>query len=90
MRIKKLSKFIKNILIMKLFNKIVICCKMFCKKSMKAFKKTELHEENETTFFLCLLMQNFKNCVKLFHFFLQEKFIIFIHFLLFKKILHVL
>ena len=56
MRIKKLNKFIKNILIIKLFNKIVICCKMFHKKSMKVFKKTELHKENKITFFLCLLM----------------------------------
>ena len=62
---KKLSKFAKNILITRLFNKIVICCKMFCKKSMKAFKKIELHEENEITFFLCLLMQDFKNHIKL-------------------------
>ena len=46
----------KNILIIKLFNKIVICYKVFYKKLMKVFKKIELHEENEITFFLCLLM----------------------------------
>ena len=63
---------------------------MFCKKLMKAFKKIELHEENEITLFLCLLMQSFKNCVKLSHLFLQEELIIFICFLLFKKILHTL
>ena len=90
MRIKKLSKFIKDILIIKLFNKIVIYCKVFYKKLMKVFKKTELHEENEITFFLCLLMQSFKNHVKLFYFFLQEEFIIFIYFLLFKEILYAL
>ena len=56
MRMKKLNEFIKDILIIKSFNKIVICCKMFCKKSMKVFKKIELHKENEITFFLCLLM----------------------------------
>ena len=70
MRIKRLSKFAKDILIMKSFNKIVICYKMFHKKSMKAFKKIELHEENEITFFLYLLMQDFKNYIKLFYFFL--------------------
>ena len=43
---------------------------MFYKKLMKVFKKTELHEKNEVTFFLCLLMQDFKNCIKFFHFFL--------------------
>ena len=90
MRIKKLNEFIKDILIMKLFNKIVICYKMFCKKLIKAFKKTELHEEDKITFFLCLLMQNFKNCIKLFYFSLQEKSIILIYFLLFKEILHIL
>ena len=90
MRMKKLNEFVKNILIIKLFNKIVIYYKMFYKKLIKAFKKTELHEKNEITFFLCLLMQDFKNCIKLFYFFLQEKFIIFIYFLLLKKILHVL
>ena len=90
MRIKKLNKFIKDILIIKSFNKIMIYYKMFYKKSMKTFKKTELHEKNEITFFLCLLMQDFKNYVKFSHFFLQEKSIIFIHFLLFKKILYVL
>ena len=41
---------------------------MFYKKSMKAFKKIELYKKNETTFFLCLLMQDFKNHVKFFHF----------------------
>ena len=87
MRIKKLNKFIKNILIIKSFNKVVICCKVFCKKLMKVFKETELHEENEITFFLCLLMQNFKNHAKLFHLFLQKELIIFIYFLLFKEIL---
>ena len=63
---------------------------MFHKKSMKAFKEIELHKENETTFFLCLLMQSFKNCVKFFYFFLQKELIILIHFLLFKEILCVL
>ena len=75
---------------MKLFNKVVICCKVFCKKLMKAFKKTELHEKNEITFFLCLLMQNLKNHIKFSHFFLQEELIILIYFLLFRKILHAL
>ena len=56
---------------------------------MKVFKETELHKKNEI-FFLCLLMQNFKNYIKLFYFFLQKKLTIFIHFLLFKKILHIL
>ena len=87
---KELNKLVKDILITKLFNKIVICCKMFHKKSMKVFKKTELHEENEITLFLYLLMQGFKNYVKLSCFSLQKKFIIFIHFLLFRKILCVL
>ena len=87
---KKLNEFVKNILITKLFNKIVICYKTFYKKSMKAFKKIELHKKNEIFFFLCLLMQDFKNHVKLSYLFLQEELIIFIHFLLFKKILHVL
>ena len=87
---KKLNKFIKDILIIKLFNKIVICCKVFHKKLMKAFKKIELHEENEIFFFLYLLMQDFKNHIKLSYFFLQEKLIILIHFLLFKEILCVL
>ena len=57
---------------------------------MKAFKETELHEENEITSFLYLLMQSLKNHVKLSHFFLQEELIIFIYFLLFKEILHTL
>ena len=70
MRMKRLNELVKDILITKLFNKVVICCKVFYKKSMKAFKKTELHEKNETTFFLCLLMQNLKNCVKFFCLFL--------------------
>ena len=70
MKIKKLNKFMKDILITKLFNKIVICYKMFYKKLMKVFKKIKLHEKNEIIFFLCLLMQDFKNCTKLFHFFL--------------------
>ena len=87
---KKLSKLAEDILIIKSFNKVVICCKVFHKKLMKAFKKTELYKENEITFFLCLLMQDFKNHIKLFHSFLQEEFIIFIHFLLFRKILHIL
>ena len=90
MRIKKLNKLVKNILIIKLFNRVVIYCKMFCKKLMKVFKKTELHKKNEITLFLCLLMQDFKNCIKFSCFFLQEKFIIFICFLLFRKILYVL
>ena len=80
----------KDILITKSFNKVVICCKMFYKKLMKVFKKTELHKENKITFFLCLLMQSLKNHAKLSHFFLQEEFIIFICFLLFRKILHTL
>ena len=70
MKIKRLNEFMKDILIIKLFNKIVIYYKMFHKKSMKTFKKTELHKENEITFFLCLLMQGFKNCIKLSYFFL--------------------
>ena len=41
-------------------------------------------------FFLCLLMQDFKNYIKLSHLFLQKEFIIFIYFLLFRKILHIL
>ena len=90
MKIKELNEFVKNILIIKLFNKIVICCKIFYKKLIKAFKKIELYEENEFFFLLCLLMQNFKNYIKLFYFFLQEEFIIFIYFLLFRKILHIL
>ena len=87
---KRLNKLVKNILIIRLFNRIVIYCKMFYKKSMKAFKETELYKENEITFFLCLSVQDFKNCAKFSHFFLQEKLIIFIYFLLFKKILHTL
>ena len=67
---KKLNKFAKNILIIKLFNKIMIYYKMFYKKLIKTFKKTELYEENEITFFLYLLIQNFKNCIKFFYFFL--------------------
>ena len=90
MRIKKLNKLAEDILITKSFNKIMIYCKMFYKKLMKVFKKTELHKKNEITFFLCLLMQDFKNCIKLSYFFLQEEFIIFICFLLFRKILHIL
>ena len=43
---------------------------MFHKKLIKTFKKIKLHKENETTFFLCLLMQDLKNYVKLSHFFL--------------------
>ena len=70
MKIKRLSKFAEDILIIKLFNKIMICYKVFHKKSMKTFKKTKLHEENEIIFFLCLLMQDFKNCIKLFYSFL--------------------
>ena len=80
----------KDILIIKSFNKIVIYCKVFHKKSMKVFKEIELHKKNEITFFLCLLMQDLKNHVKLFYLFLQEELIILIHFLLFRKILHVL
>ena len=90
MRTEKLNKFIKNILIIKSFNKIVICCKIFHKKLIKAFKEIELHKENEITLFLYLLMQNLKNCIKLSHLFLQKELIIFIHFLLFRKILYVL
>ena len=90
MRTKELNKLAKDILITRLFNRIVIYCKMFHKKSMKAFKKTELHKENEITFFLCLLMQDFKNHVKLSHLSLQEELIIFIYFLLFKKTLYAL
>ena len=70
MKIKKLNKFMKDILIIKSFNKIVICCKMFYKKLIKVFKKIKLHEKNEITLFLCLLMQDFKNHVKFFYFFL--------------------
>ena len=69
---KKLNEFIKDILITKLFNKIMIYCKMFCKKSMKAFKKIELHKKNEITFFLYLLMQDFKNYIKFSHFFYKK------------------
>ena len=72
MRTKKLSKLVKNILIIKSFNKIVVCCKMFHKELMKAFKETELHEEDEITLFLCLLMQGFKNHIKLSHFFYKK------------------
>ena len=43
---------------------------MFYKKSMKVFKKIELHEENEITLFLCLLMQNLKNHIKFSYLFL--------------------
>ena len=68
----------------------MICYKMFYKKLTKVFKKTELHEKNEIILFLCLLMQDFKNYIKFSHFSLQKKLIIFIYFLLFKKILHVL
>ena len=46
----------KDILIIKSFNKIMICYKVFHKKLIKAFKKIELYEKNEITFFLCLLM----------------------------------
>ena len=56
MRIKKLNKFVKNILIIKSFNNIVICCKMFYKKLIKVFKKIKLYKKNEITFFLYLLM----------------------------------
>ena len=56
MRMKRLNEFIKDILITRLFNKVVIYYKVFYKKSIKAFKETELHKENEITFFLCLLM----------------------------------
>ena len=35
---------------------------------MKVFKKIELYEKNEITFFLCLLIQNFKNYIKFFYF----------------------
>ena len=70
MRTKKLNKLAEDILIIKSFNKIVICCKMFHKKLMKVFKETELHKKNEITFFLYLLMQNLKNYIKLFCFFL--------------------
>ena len=90
MRMKKLSKFTKDILIIKLFNKVVICCKMFYKKLIKAFKKIELHKEDEITLFLYLLMQDFKNHIKFFHFFLQEELIIFICFLLLREILCIL
>ena len=90
MKIKKLNEFVKNILIIKLFNRIVIYYKMFYKKLIKAFKKIELYKKNEITFFLCLLMQDLKNYVKLFYFSLQKEFIIFIHFLLLRKILHIL
>ena len=90
MRTKKLNELAENILITRSFNKVVICCKVFHRKSMKAFKETELHKENEATFFLCLLMQDLKNHVKLSCLSLQEEFIILIHFLLFKKILHIL
>ena len=51
MKIKKLNKFIKDILIIKLFNKIVICCKVFYKKLMKVFKKTELYKKKNFFFF---------------------------------------
>ena len=51
MRMKKLNELVKDILITRLFNKIVIYYKVFCKKSIKAFKKIELHEENEIIFF---------------------------------------
>ena len=63
---------------------------MFHKKSMKIFKKIELHKENEITLFLCLLMQDLKNHIKFSHLSLQKELTIFIHFLLFKKILHAL
>ena len=66
MKIKKLNKFIKDILIIKLFNKIIIYYKIFHKKSMKVFKKIELHKKNKITFFLCLLMQDLKNYIKFF------------------------
>ena len=46
---------------------------MFHKKLMKVFKKIELYEKNEITFFLYLLMQDFKNCVKFFYFFYIKK-----------------
>ena len=69
MRIKKLNKFVKDILIIKLFNKIMICYKIFHKKLIKVFKKTKLHKKKKITFFLCLLMQDLKNYIKFFYFF---------------------
>ena len=65
---RELNEFVKDILIIKLFNKVVICCKVFCKELMKAFKKTELHEKDKVILFLCLLMQDFKNYIKFSHF----------------------
>ena len=52
MKIKELNKLVKNILIIKSFNKIIICCKMFHKKLIKVFKKTELYKKNEFFFYI--------------------------------------
>ena len=45
----------KIIFFIKIIKKAVICFKVLCKQLMKAYKKTELHEKNSSTFFLCLL-----------------------------------
>ena len=55
MKIKKLNKLAKNILIIKLFNKIVKCCKMFCKKLIQFLKKLN-YIKKKNYFFLCLLI----------------------------------
>ena len=45
---------------------------MFHKKLIKTFKKIELHKKKKKKFFLYLLIQNLKNNVKFFCFFLQK------------------
>ena len=68
-----LSELAEDILVTRSFNRVVVCCKVFHRESMEAFKETELHEEDETTPFLCLLVQGLKDCTKLSHPSLQEE-----------------
>ena len=51
--IKKL--IVKIIFFIKIIKKVVICFKILYKQLTKAYKKTELHEKDNSTFFLCLL-----------------------------------
>ena len=46
---------IEIIFFMKIIKKAVVCFKVLYKQLTKACKKTELHEKNDSTFFLCLL-----------------------------------
>ena len=47
---------VKIIFFMRIVKKAVVYFKVLYRQLTKAYKKTELHEKNNFTFFLCLLL----------------------------------